>query len=85
MLLLKIKVMEEMRLGGERRTGLTDASQEADQEEFSAEIQGGVKKTGKERPEGPGNRENDNKQEENTVNVSFCPLQSLQSSWGSKG
>lgn len=82
MLLLKIKVMEEMRWRGERRTGLTDASQEADQEEFSAEIQGGVKKTGKEWPEGPGN---DNKQEENTVNVSFCPLQSLQSSGGSKG
>ena len=38
MLLFKIKVIEEMRLRGERRTGLTEAFQEGNQKEFSAEI-----------------------------------------------
>lgn len=88
MRLLKIKVIEEMRLRGERRTGLMEAFQEGNQKRVLCRDTSNhetKKKTGKEWPEGPGNRENDKTQEENAVNISFCPLQSLQSSWGSKG
>lgn len=84
MLLLKIKVIEEMRLRGERRTGLTEAFQEGNQKEFSAEILLIMRQRGRQEewPEKPRNRENDKTQEENAVNISFCILQS---SWGSKG